>query len=66
MELDLTDVHVRAMAEVNHLPREYWHAMTGDLVSVACRECGREWPCDTRKQLTILTKADRRGRVLPN
>lgn len=49
-ELDLTDLHVREMADRNHQPAEVW-SMAGALLSVHCDACGQSWPCDTRRAL---------------
>lgn len=48
--LDLTDPHVREMADRNHRPREYW-AIGGHLLGLACEACNQQWPCETRKAL---------------
>lgn len=48
--LDLTDSHIRAMADQNHQPCEYW-TMGGALIGLSCRECNQPWPCRTRQAL---------------
>lgn len=51
--LDLSDPHVRAMADLNHRPDEAW-SNAGRLIAVSCKQCGQAWPCATRQALTAL------------
>lgn len=52
-ELDLYDPLVRAMADLNHVPKERW-TMQGHLRGVHCEECLNPWPCPTREALNRL------------
>jgi len=51
--LDVSDPMVRRMAEDHHEPAELW-SMSGNLMSVHCRECYQDWPCETRRALNAL------------
>lgn len=54
--LDLRDPMVRELASLNHLPEEEWTQEVGgaSLVSVTCRTCHSEWPCQTVRTLRQL------------
>lgn len=45
----LDDEQVRAMAELNHVPRERWVPVSR--VFVECEMCHQSWPCATRRVL---------------
>lgn len=55
--LDLADPQVRAMAERNHCPEEWW-SLGGSAPTVVCEKCKKTWPCPTRLALDALCRCD--------